>query len=434
MKINSVERNGNNATIVVEIDKELMETGVNKAYMKARKSIMIPGFRKGKAPRKMIESMYGAHVFYEDGLEEIFPEIYDFAIAHQEGFKAVGRPNLTDMQISDDNVVTLTLTTEVYPEVILGQYKGLEVEKAEVTVSDDQVQAELDRMAQNVASTETADRPAQMGDTANIDFEGFDNGVPFEGGKGDNFDLKLGSGSFVPGFEEQIVGMSAGEEKDIDITFPEDYHKELAGKAVVFHVKVNKVTVTVVPEMDDEFAKDVSEFDTLDALKADIRAKALEKAEKNAQTNFENACVDKAAENTTVDLPNALIERELDVQMERFAYQLQMGGYSMEQYAKMMGGDVTTMRNAFRPGAEKQARISVTLEKIAEVENVTVTEEDIAAEIESLAKQYELEPEKVKEMVPAEELNESLKTRKAVQIIVDSAVAVAPKAEEKTEE
>ena len=434
MKINSVERNGNNATIVVEIDKELMETGVNKAYMKARKSIMIPGFRKGKAPRKMIESMYGAHVFYEDGLEEIFPEIYDFAIAHQEGFKAVGRPNLTDMQISDDNVVTLTLTTEVYPEVTLGQYKGLEVEKAEVTVSDDQVQAELDRMAQNVASTETADRPAQMGDTANIDFEGFDNGVPFEGGKGDNFDLKLGSGSFVPGFEEQIVGMSAGEEKDIDITFPEDYHKELAGKAVVFHVKVNKVTVTVVPEMDDEFAKDVSEFDTLDALKADIRAKALEKAEKNAQTNFENACVDKAAENTTVDLPNALIERELDVQMERFAYQLQMGGYSMEQYAKMMGGDVTTMRNAFRPGAEKQAKISVTLEKIAEVENVTVTEEDIAAEIESLAKQYELEPEKVKEMVPAEELNESLKTRKAVQIIVDSAVAVAPKAEEKTEE
>lgn len=434
MKINSVERNGNNATVVVEIDKELMETGVNKAYMKARKNIMIPGFRKGKAPRKMIESMYGAHVFYEDGLEEIFPEIYDFAIAHQEGFKAVGRPNLADMQISDDNVVTLTLTTEVYPEVTLGQYKGLEVEKAEVTVPDAQVQAELDRMAQNVASTETVERPAQMGDTANIDFEGFDNGVPFQGGKGDNFDLKLGSGSFVPGFEEQVVGMSAGEEKDIDITFPEDYHKDLAGKAVVFHVKVNKVTVTLVPEMDDEFAKDVSEFDTLDELKADIRAKALEKAEKNAQTSFETACVDKAAENATVDVPNALVERELDVQMERFAYQLQMGGYSMEQYAKMMGGDVATMRNAFRPGAEKQAKISVTLEKIAEVENVTVSEEDIAAEIESLAKQYELEPAKVKEMVPAEELTESLKTRKAVQIIVDSAVAVAPKAQEKTEE
>ncbi len=434
MKVNSVEKNGNQATVVVEIDKELMETGVNKAYMKARKDIMVPGFRKGKAPRKMIESMYGAHVFYEDGLEEIFPEIYDFAIAHQEGFKAIGRPNLTDMQISDDNVVTLTLTTEVYPEVTLGQYKGLEVEKAEVTVSDEQVQAELDRMAQNVAATETVDGPAKMGDTANIDFEGFDNGVPFEGGKGENHDLKLGSGSFVPGFEEQIVGMSAGEEKDINITFPENYHEELAGKAVVFHVKVNKVTETIVPAMDDEFAKDVSEFDTLEALKADIRAKALERAEKTAQTNFETACVDKAAENTTVDLPNALIERELDTQMERFAYQLQMGGYSMEQYAKMMGGDVSTMRNAFRPSAEKQAKVSVTLEKIAEVENVAVTDEEIADEIASLAKQYELEVEKVKKMVPTEELTESLKTRKAVQIIVDSAVAVAPKAQEKTEE
>ena len=434
MKVNSVEKNGNKATVVVEIDKELMESGVNKAYLKARKNIMVPGFRKGKATRKMIESMYGAHVFYEDGLEEIFPEIYDFAIAHQEGFKAVGRPNLTDMQISDDNIVTLTLTTEIYPEVTLGQYKGLEVEKAQVTVTDEQVQAELNQMAQNVAAIETVDGPAKLGDTANIDFEGFDNGVPFEGGKGENHDLKLGSGSFVPGFEEQIVGMSAGEEKDIDITFPQDYHKDLAGKAVVFHVKVNKVTETIVPEMDDEFAKDVSEFDTLEALKADIRAKALERAEKTAQTNFETACVDKAAENTTVDLPNALIERELDTQMERFAYQLQMGGYSMEQYAKMMGGDVNTMRNAFRPSAEKQAKVSVTLEKIAEVENVAVTDEEIAAEIESLAKQYEMEADKVKEMVPAAELTESLKTRKAVQIIVDSAVAVAPKAEEKTEE
>ncbi len=434
MKVNSVEKNGNKATVVVEIDKELMESGVNKAYLKARKNIMVPGFRKGKATRKMIESMYGAHVFYEDGLEEIFPEIYDFAIAHQEGFKAVGRPNLTDMQISDDNIVTLTLTTEIYPEVTLGQYKGLEVEKTQVTVTDEQVQAELDQMAQNVAAIETVDGPAKLGDTANIDFEGFDNGVPFEGGKGENHDLKLGSGSFVPGFEEQIVGMSAGEEKDIDITFPQDYHKDLAGKAVVFHVKVNKVTETIVPEMDDEFAKDVSEFDTLEALKADIRAKALERAEKTAQTNFETACVDKAAENTTVDLPNALIERELDTQMERFAYQLQMGGYSMEQYAKMMGGDVSTMRNAFRPSAEKQAKVSVTLEKIAEVENVAVTDEEIAAEIESLAKQYEMEADKVKEMVPAAELTESLKTRKAVQIIVDSAVAVAPKAEEKTEE
>ena len=434
MNVKNVERNGNQATIVVEIDKDLMETGINKAYMKARKSIMIPGFRKGKAPRKMIEAMYGAHVFYEDGLEEIFPEIYDFAVAKQEGFKAIGRPSLTDMQIADDNTVTLALTTDVYPEVTLGQYKGLEVEKAEPTVTDAQVQAELDNMAQNVASTENVERAAEMGDTANIDFEGFDNGVPFEGGKGDNFDLKLGSHSFVPGFEEQIVGMNVGEEKDIDITFPEDYHKELAGKAVVFHVKLNKLTVTIVPQQDDEFAKDVSEFDTLEELKADIKAKALEKATKQLESSFENAAIEKAAENTTVDMPNALVEKELDIQMERFGYQLQMSGYSMEQYAKMMGGDVNTMRSAFRPTAEKQAKISVTLEKIAEVENISVSEEDIAEELENMAKQYEMDVEKIKELVPTEELTESLKTRKAVKIIVDSAVAVAPKAEEKAEE
>ena len=428
MKVNSIERNGNQTTIVVEIDKELMESGVNKAYMKARKNIAIPGFRKGKAPRKLIESMYGAHVFYEDGLEEIFPEVYDFAVIGQD-VKAVGRPNLTDMQISDDNIVTITLVTDVYPEVTLGDYKGLEVEKAEIEITDLQVQAELDRMAQNVASTETVERAAELGDTANIDFEGFDNGVAFDGGKGEGFDLKLGSGSFVPGFEEQIVGMSAGEEKDIDITFPEDYKADLAGKAVVFHVKVNKVTVTNVPAQDDDFAKDVSEFDTLEELKADIRTKAAENLEKQVNATFEQACVDKAAENTTVDLPNGLIEMELDNQMERFAYQLQMSGYSMDAYAKMMGGDLNTMRNAFRPAAEKQAKANVTLAKIVEVEGITVTDEDIEAEFEALAKQYELEVEKIKEMVPAEEIMASLKTRKASKVIIDSAVAVAPKAE-----
>ena len=429
MNVKSVERNGNQATVVVEIDKELMESGVNKAYMKARKNIMIPGFRKGKAPRKMIEAMYGAHVFYEDGLEEIFPQVYDFAIASQE-FKAIGRPSLTDMDINEENVVTLTLTTDVYPEVTLGEYKGLEVEKAEAEVTDAQVQAELDRMAQNVASTETVERAAEMGDTANINFEGFDNGVAFDGGKGENFDLKLGSGSFVPGFEEQVVGMSAGEEKDIDITFPEDYHAELAGKAVVFHVKVNSVSVTNVPAQDDEFAKDVSEFETLEELKADIRAKELEKIQKQLDSAFEQACVEKAAENVTVDMPAALIEAELDNQMERFGYQLQMSGYSMEQYAKMMGGDLSTMRNAFRPAAEKQAKTNVTLAKIVEAEGITVSDEDMEAEYKAMAEQYSLEIEKIKGMVPADEIKASLETRKAVKVIVDSAVAVAPKKEE----
>lgn len=432
MNIKSIEKKDNKATVVVEIDKELMESGVQKAYMKARKNIVLPGFRKGKAPRKMVEAMYGAHVFYDDGLEEIFPEIYKEAIANQD-FKAVGRPSLTDMKISDDNVVTITLTTELYPEVTLGDYKGLEVEKAEAKVTDEQVQAELDRMAQNVASTETVERAAETGDTANIDFEGFDNGVAFDGGKGDNFDLKLGSGSFVPGFEEQIVGMAAGDEKDIDITFPEDYHKELAGKAVVFHVKVNKVSVTNVPAQDDEFAKDVSEFDTLDELKADIRKKAQEEAENQINNAFEQACVEKAAENVTVDMPDALIESELDNQMERFAYQLQMSGYSMDAYAKMVGGDMKSMRNTFRPAAEKQAKINVTLAKIAETENISVSDDEIAAEFEKMAKQYQLELDKVKEMVPVEEVKISLETRKAVKVIADSAVAVAPKAKEESD-
>ena len=428
MNVKNIERKGNETTIVVEIDKELMEQGVNAAYLKQRKNIQIPGFRRGKAPRKMIEKMYGAHVFYEDGLEEIFPEVYQEAVINQN-IKAVGQPSLTDMNISEDGIVTLTLTTDVYPEVTLGEYKGIEAPKADTTISDEQVQAELNQMAQNVASTETVERAAEMGDTANIDFEGFDNGVAFDGGKGEGFDLKLGSGQFVPGFEEQIVGMTAGQEKDIDITFPENYHAELAGKAVVFHVKLNKVTTTVLPEMDDEFAKDVSEFDTLDELKADIRAKAEENAKKQAESAFEQACVEKVAELTTVDMPKGLVEAELDNQMERFAYQLQMSGYSVEQYAKMMGGDMSTMRNAFRPAAEKQAKINVTLAKIVEVEGIAVSEEEINAEIESLAKQYELEVEKVKSMVPTAEIEENLKTRKAVKIIVDNAVAVAPKAE-----
>ena len=431
MNVKSIERNGNEATIVVEIEKELMETGAQKAYLKARRDIMIPGFRRGKAPRKMIEKMYGAHIFYEDGLDEIFPEVYQFAVAD---VKAIGRPSLTNLEIAEDGTTTLTMTTQVYPEVTLGQYKGVEVEKAEANVSDAMIEAELAKMAQNVASTETVERAAEMGDTANIDFEGFDAGVPFEGGKGENFDLKLGSGQFVPGFEEQVVGMTAGEGKDIDITFPEDYAAELAGKAVVFHVKLNKVTVTTVPAIDDELAKDVSDFDTLDELKADIRTKKLEELTKQLDNVFEQAVVDAVAANATVDVPSALVDTELDAQMERFAYQLQMSGYSVEQYAQMMGGDMNNLRNAFRPNAEKQALSNVVLEKVAEVEAISVSAEELEAEFAEMAKQYELEVEKLKEMIPVEEVTTSLKTRKTVAFLVANAVAVAPKAAEEIQE
>ena len=273
-----------------------------------------------------------------------------------------------------------------------------------------------------------------MGDTANIDFEGFDNGVAFERGKGENFDLKLGSGQFVPGFEEQVVGMNVGEEKDINVTFPENYTPELAGKPVVFHVKLNKLSVTNVPAIDDELAKDVSEFESLEELKADIRAKKLEQAQKQVDNAFEQAVVEAVAANATVDVPTALVDIELDNQMQNFAYQLQMSGYSVEQYAQMMGGDMNTMRNAFKPMAEKQAKSNVVLAKVAEVEGLTVSDEEIEAEFAELAKSYELEIEKVKEMVPASELTESLKTRKTVKFLVENAVAVAPKAAEVVEE
>ena len=436
MSVKSCEKvEKSQVALTIEVGAAEFEAAIEKAYQKMRKKINVPGFRPGKAPRKIIEGMYGAEVFFEEAINNAFPEAYEAAVKEQE-LRVVGYPTVEMVGECTKDGFTFKATAPVYPEVTLGQYKGLEVEKPEAVVTDEQVQSELNQMAQNVASTEVVDdRAAQMGDTANIDFEGFDNGVPFDGGKGENFDLKLGSGSFVPGFEEQVVGMTTGEEKDIDITFPENYHENLAGKAVVFHVKLNKITVTNVPAMDDEFAKDVSEFDTLEELKADVRAKQLEAAQKRIDADFENAAVEKASENTTVDMPNALVEKELDIQMERFGYQLQMSGYSMEQYAKMMGGDVNSMRSAFRPTAEKQARISVTLEKIAEVENLTVSDEEIEEELKSLASQYEMEVEKVKSLVPAEELTESLKTRKAVKLIAESAVAVAPKAEEtKTEE
>ncbi len=431
MNVKSIEKNNNVATLVIEIEKELMEKGAQAAYLKQRKSIMIPGFRKGKAPRKMIEKMYGAHVFYEDGLEEIFPEVYEGTVLAQTEFKAIGRPSLVDLKIEDDGTTVLTLTTEVYPEVTLGDYKGVEVVKNAAVVTDEQVEAELNQMAQNVASTENVeDRAAEMGDNANIDFEGFDNGVAFEGGKGDNFDLKLGSGQFIPGFEEQVVGMNVGEEKDINVSFPEDYHsKDLAGKPVVFHVKLNKLTVTNVPAIDDELAKDVSEFETLEELKANIRENKLAQAEKQVQSAFEQAVVEKVAENATVEVPTALIDVELDNQMQNFAYQLQMSGYSVEQYAQMMGGDMNTLRQAFKPMAEKNAKQNVVMEKIAEVEGLTVSDEEIEAELQKMAESYELELDKIKEMVPVEEITASLKTRKTVAFLVENAVATEPKAE-----
>ena len=426
MIIKSTEKNNNKATIVVEIEKELMNKGAEKAYLKARKNIRIPGFRPGKAPRKFIEKMYGAFVFFEDGLEEIFPEVYDFAIGGNTEIKAIGRPSLQDMDIAEDGTTTLTLTTEVYPEVTLGQYKGVEVVKGTAEVTDAQVEAELGRIAENLASVETVERAAEMGDIANINFLGTVDGIAFEGGAAENFDLTLGSGQFIPGFEEQVVGMNVGESKDVNVTFPADYNaKELAGKAAVFAVKLNKLSVKNVPAIDDELAKDASEFETLEELKADIREKKLADAQKQIDRAFENAVVEAVAANATVEVPEALVEVELDNQMNDFAYRLQMSGMSVEQYAKMMGGDMSTMRQAFKPNAEKQALNNLVVEKVGEVEGITVSEEEMEAEFARLAKSYELEVEKVKEMVTAEEIKTNLQTVKTVAFLVENAVAKA---------
>ena len=427
MIIKSTEKNNNKATIVVEIESELMNKGAEIAYKKQRKNIRIPGFRPGKAPRKMIEKMYGQFVFFEDAIEEIFPEVYDFAIGGNAEFKSVGRPSLENMDIAEDGTTTLTLSTEVYPEVSLGEYKGIEVAKAEATVTDEQVEAELNQMAQNVAATENVeDRAAANGDIANIDFEGFVDGVAFDGGKGEGFDLTLGSGQFIPGFEEQVVGMTIGEQKDVNVTFPADYNaEELAGKAAVFQVKLNKLSVKNVPAIDDELAKDVSEFDTLEELKADIREKKLEQAQKEIDRAYENAVVEAVAAAATVEVPNALVELELDNQMNDFAYRLQMSGMSVEQYAKMMGGDLNTMRSAFKPMAEKQALTSLVISKVAEVEAITVSDEELEAEFAEMAKAYELEIEKIKEMVPTDEIKTNLRNRKTVKFLVDNAVAKA---------
>ena len=427
MIIKSTEKNNNKATVVVEIESELMNKGAEVAYKKQRKNIRIPGFRPGKAPRKMIEKMYGAYVFFEDAIEEIFPEIYDFAIGGNTEFKAVGRPSLENMDIAEDGTTTLTLTTEVYPEVTLGEYKGVEVVKATAEVTEAQVEAELKQIAENLASVENIeDRAAAMGDIANINFEGFVDGVAFAGGKGENFDLTLGSGQFIPGFEEQVVGLTIGETKDVNVTFPEDYSsKDLAGKAAVFAVKLNKLSVKNVPAIDDELAKDASEFETLEELKADIREKKLADAQKSIDNAFENAVVEAVAANATVEVPNALIELELDEQMNRFAYQLQMSGYSVEQYAQMMGGDMNTMRQAFKPAAEKTALSNLVLTKVGEVEGITVSDEELEAEYAAMSKTYELEIEKIKTMVAADEVKENLLSRKTVKFLVDNAVAKA---------
>ncbi len=429
MNVKSAEKANGNAKVVIEIEKQEFEAALNKAYNKCKKDIFVPGFRKGKAPRKVVEGMYGAKVFYEDAVNEIFPEIYAKAVTEQK-LKAVGEPSVSALDTDEAGNVLLTVETALYPEVTLGDYKGIEVPKTEVTVTDEDVEADVDRMAERNSRIEVVERPAQEGDTVVLDFEGFDNGVAFEGGKGENYSLKLGSHSFVPGFEEALVGLSAGDEKDVDVTFPENYTPELAGKPVVFKCKIHEVKETVTPVKDDEFAKDVSEFDTMDELRADIRARLTKERQETADRQFENAAVEIAASNMTCEIPACMIDEQVDKHLDQFAYQLQMSGMTMEDYAKMMGGDMSALRSSMRPMAETTVRSNVLLSAIVEAEDIQVSDEEAEEEYKRAAEQYQMEVEKVKEVVSAESVKADLAAKKAVKLIVDNAVAVAKKEEE----
>ena len=432
MNVKNVEKENGAAKVTIEIARDEFQTALDKAYAKIRKDIMIPGFRKGKAPRKFVERMYGSQVFYEDAVNEIFPEIYEAAIVKQE-LKAVGQPSVTDMQTPEDGSVVLTVSTELYPEVTLGEYKGIEVPKETVSISKAEVDAELGRMQDRNARIETVDREAKTGDTVILDFEGFVDGKPFDGGKAEGYTLTLGSGAFIPGFEDQLVGLKAGEEKAVEVTFPEDYNsKELAGKAATFQCKVHEVKETIKPELDDEFAKDVSEFDTLADLKKDIKARLTKTRQEESDRAFEDTAVVAAAKTMTVEIPACMIDEQVDRQMEQFGYQLQMQGMKMEDYAKMMGGNVDGLRQSLRPMAEQTVRTSLLLEAVAEAEKIEVLDEEVEEELKKMADQYQMELEKVKAAVSTDSVREELKTRKAAKFIAENAKAVEEKPAKKT--
>lgn len=416
--------------LTIETSAEEFETAVNKAYLKMRGKINVPGFRVGKAPRKIIEKMYGAEVFYEEAVNIILPDAYEAAVKEQE-LEVVGYPQVELESCTKDGVV-FKCTVAVYPEVKLGQYKGLEAPKAEVKVVAADVNARLKEMADRNSRLVSVERAVKKGDTADIDFEGFDNGVAFDGGKGENFDLEIGSGSFVPGFEDQLIGMKAGEEKDIDITFPENYTPELAGKPVVFHVKVNEVKEKQVPAIDDEFAKDVSEFDTLKDLKADIKKKLTAERTESAQRAFEDVLMAKVAEGIEADIPEEMVELQAERMMEQFKQQLASQGIPFDQYLKMTNTAEADFRKQAQGPAADQVKMDLAVEAIIKAEGLEASDEDVESEMKSVAEKYGMDLDAVKKYLRPEDVKEQVIREKVVKLVADSAVAVAP-AEEKAE-
>ena len=423
MIIRNVEHKENKtAEVKVEIDSAESESAVNAAYKKNKNHISIPGFRKGKAPRAVIEGMYGPEVFYQDAIDDLCPQAYGYAVDNAE-LRIIGTPSITDVDLAEDKTLSITFSLELYPQVTLGEYKNLSAPKMSAEVTDDDVMKQIRNTAKRNARMLSVDREAQMGDTANIDFDGYLDGERFDGGKAEGFDLELGSGSFVPGFEEQVVGMNIGEEKDIDITFPEDYVENLAGKAVVFKVKLNSLTTPELPELDDDFAQDVSEFDTFDEYKADVRS-SMEKAKSDeAEAKFRTAIMTQACDNLVVDVPETMIDMKLNEILRNYAANFGVTGDDVktEDLIKLMGLDKDTVDATLRPAAVYQVKQELLLEAVAAAENIEVTDEDTDEYIKGAAETVNAKPEDILNYFGMDFIRNEFKKEKATKIIIESA-------------
>jgi trigger factor len=417
LQVEKLEKNM--AKLTIEVSAEDFEAALQKAYLKNKGKISIPGFRKGKAPRKMIEKMYGAGIFYEDAVNALIPEKYAEE-ADNCDVEIVSQPKIDVVQVEAGKPMIFTAEVALKPEVTLGAYKGIEVEKQNIEVTDEEIQAEVDKERENNSRViDVDDRAVEDGDMVKLDFEGFVDGVAFEGGKGENYDLTIGSGSFIPGFEEQLVGAVIGEEKEVSVTFPEEYHSaDLAGKAAVFKCTVNEIKVKELPDADDDFAQDVSEFDTLDEYKADIRKTLMEKKEKEAKSAKEMAVVEKIVENAAMEIPDAMIDEQVRRMADDFAQRLQSQGLTVEQYFQFTGMTAEKLFEQMRPDALKRIQNSLVLEAVAEAEQIEVSEERLEEELTKMAEAYSMELDKLKEML-SEDTKEQIKKDLAVQAAVD---------------
>ena len=432
MVVKNVEKKDNNTAIFqVEIDADAFEQAVNKAYKKLKNSIYVAGFRKGKAPRVVIEGMYGADIFHDEAVQDMAPEAFEYAVK-EEDLNTVGTPSVADYNVDENKVCTITFTTDLYPVVTLGEYKGIEAPYAAPVVTDEEIDQQVEDTRKRNARYIDVERPVKEGDTIVFDFEGFVDGVPFEGGKAENYSLEIGSGMFIPGFEDQLVGMEAETDGEVNVTFPEQYDPKLAGKDATFKVKIHAVREPQLPELDDEFAKDVSEFDTLDEYKADLKAKALERKTEGAEADFKNAVISKAIENMEVTIPESMIAEKIDEFLMNYADSMGARGMSRENLLKAMGLDDATFSAMMRPAAERQVQADLLLEAVAKAENIEATEEDKNEFYNKLAADYGEEAEKIKGMIDENLMVQDIVHRKAADVMYDSAVKTEPKPDEET--